>query len=97
MTLPATALQLRSLLHASGVMRIGVLQRLDDIIYDARLRATMPRTLDDRFTSIDKFRAALDTKDTTIPASALYGWAALDLGIPYVNFTPSLGSSLPRR
>ena len=29
------------LLHASGVLRIGVLQRLDDIIYDARLRATM--------------------------------------------------------
>jgi hypothetical protein len=29
-----------ALLHASGIMNIGVLQRLDDIIYDARLRAT---------------------------------------------------------
>ena len=26
-----------ALLHAGGVLRIGVLQRLDDIIYDARL------------------------------------------------------------
>ena len=33
--------------------RIGVLQRLDDIIYDARLRATMPRTLDERIVIVD--------------------------------------------
>jgi adenylate cyclase len=32
-----------ALLHAIGALPIGVLQRLDDIIYDARLRATMPR------------------------------------------------------
>ena len=42
-----------ALLHAMGVVRIGVLQRLDDIIYDARLRATMPRTLDDRIVIVD--------------------------------------------
>ncbi len=42
-----------ALLHASSVMRIGVLQRLDDIIYDARLRATMPKTMDDRIVIID--------------------------------------------
>jgi adenylate cyclase len=42
-----------ALLHAMGVLHIGVLQRLDDIIYDARLRATMPRTLDDRIVIID--------------------------------------------
>ena len=42
-----------ALLHSIGVMRIGVLQRLDDIIYDARLRATMPRTLDDRIVIVD--------------------------------------------
>ena len=42
-----------ALLHASGVMRIGVLQRLDDIIYDARLRATMPKTIDDRIVIVD--------------------------------------------
>jgi adenylate cyclase len=42
-----------ALLHASGIMPIGVLQRLDEIIYDARLRATMPRTLDDRIVIVD--------------------------------------------
>jgi adenylate cyclase len=42
-----------ALMHASGVLRIGVLQRLDDIIYDARLRTTMPRTLDERIVIVD--------------------------------------------
>ena len=42
-----------ALLHASGVLRLGVLQRLDDIIYDARLRSTMPRTLDERIVIVD--------------------------------------------
>ncbi len=42
-----------ALLHAVGVMPIGVLQRLDDIIYDARLRWTMPRTLDERIVIVD--------------------------------------------
>src|SRR5688572_22796926 len=42
-----------ALVHASGVLPIGVLQRLDDIIYDARLSATMPRTLDERIVIVD--------------------------------------------
>ncbi len=44
---------LLALLHAVSIAPVGVLQRLDDIIYDARLRATMPRTLDDRVVIID--------------------------------------------
>jgi adenylate cyclase len=42
-----------ALLHASGALRMDVLQRLDDILYDARLRATMPRTLDERIVIVD--------------------------------------------
>ncbi len=42
-----------ALLHASGALTIGVFQRLDDIIYDARLRATMPGTLDNRIVIVD--------------------------------------------
>lgn len=42
-----------AVLHAVGVLPIGFLQRLDDIIYDARLRTTMPRTLDDRIVIVD--------------------------------------------
>jgi myo-inositol-1-phosphate synthase len=33
--------------------------------------------------------------DRILPASSLYAWAAIDLGLPYVNFTPSLGASFP--
>jgi adenylate cyclase len=42
-----------ALLHVTGALPITVLQRLDDIIYDARLRATMPRTLDERIVIVD--------------------------------------------
>ena len=42
-----------ALLHASELLEIGVLKRLDDIIYDARLRATMPKTIDDRIVIVD--------------------------------------------
>lgn len=42
-----------ALLHAMGIVSVGVLQRLDDVIYDARLRATMPNTLDERIVIVD--------------------------------------------
>ena len=42
-----------ALLHASSLLQIGVLQRLDAIIYDARLRTTMPKTMDDRIVIVD--------------------------------------------
>ncbi len=51
-------------LHATGVLRLDVLQRLDNIIYDARLRATMPRTLDPRIVIVD-----IDEKSLSE-----YGW-----------------------
>lgn len=42
-----------ALLHSMGVLHLGVLQRLDEIIYDARLRATAPQTLDERIVIVD--------------------------------------------
>jgi adenylate cyclase len=42
-----------ALLHTASIVPLNVLQRLDDIIYDTRLRATMPQTLDDRIVIID--------------------------------------------
>lgn len=42
-----------ALLHISGVLHLQALERLDNIIYDTRLRATMPRTLDERITIVD--------------------------------------------
>ncbi|WP_427914246.1 CHASE2 domain-containing protein [Ramlibacter sp. MMS24-I3-19] len=42
-----------ALLHAGDIVRIGPLERLDNLLYDARLRATMPRTLDSRIVIVD--------------------------------------------
>jgi adenylate cyclase len=42
-----------ALMHATGVLPIAVVQRLDDDIYDTRLRATMPGTLDERIVIVD--------------------------------------------
>lgn len=44
---------LLALLHATGLLPIPMLERLDLLIYDARLRATMPRTMDDRIIIVD--------------------------------------------
>lgn len=40
-------------LHASGILAVPLLHRLDEQIQDARLRATMPRTLDERIVIVD--------------------------------------------
>jgi myo-inositol-1-phosphate synthase len=69
--------------------------KLDQLVVANVSSTEPPKDLDERYGSIAKFRAALETKDTTIAASALYGWAALELGVPYINFTPSLGASFP--
>jgi myo-inositol-1-phosphate synthase len=37
----------------------------------------------------------LDKKKCPLTASSLYAIASLDLGHPYINFTPSVGSALP--
>ena len=42
-----------ALLHVSGVLHLQVLERLESIIYDTRLRATMPGTMDTRITIVD--------------------------------------------
>src|SRR5438552_8378420 len=64
--------------------------KLDQVVVANVSSTEPPKDLDDRYDTIAKFRAALDTKTTDIPASVLYGWAALDLGIPFITFTPSL-------
>jgi adenylate cyclase len=42
-----------ALAHATGYVPIGLLSRLDAIIYDVRLRASMPQTLDRRIVIVD--------------------------------------------
>jgi len=40
-----------------------------------------------------KTQSLLERDDCPLPASSLYAIAALDLGLPYINFTPSLGAT----
>lgn len=47
------ALMLPVLTHTMGLLPIPVLDRIDALIYNARLRATMPQTLDDRIVIVD--------------------------------------------
>lgn len=68
--------------------------KLDQIIVVNASSTEPVFTTDDRHSTIAKFTAALDQPDL-IPASSMYAWAALELGVPYVNFTPSLGASFP--
>ena len=55
-----------------------------------------PFALGAEHASLALLEAAMDrTTPAALPASGIYAYAALDLGLPYVNFTPSLGNSLP--
>jgi myo-inositol-1-phosphate synthase len=69
--------------------------RLDQVVVLNVTSTEPPYTLGDEHTSLAKLNAALDRKPPVLPASSLYAYAALDLGLPYINFTPSLGASLP--
>lgn len=50
---------LLALAHATGTWRLSALDRLDHLIYDVRLRATMPGTLDPRIVIVDVDDASL--------------------------------------
>jgi myo-inositol-1-phosphate synthase len=55
-----------------------------------------PFELSDVHSSLERLTTSLERRSQAVlPASSLYAWAALDLGWPYINFTPSLGASLP--
>jgi adenylate cyclase len=42
-----------ALVHASGAFPFAPLDRLDNVLYDMRLRATMPKTMDQRIVIVD--------------------------------------------
>ncbi|RPF71183.1 inositol-3-phosphate synthase [Aurantiacibacter spongiae] len=44
--------------------------------------------------SLDAFEEGLDGDDTAISPAMLYAYAAIDAGVPYANFTPSVAADL---
>jgi myo-inositol-1-phosphate synthase len=69
--------------------------RLDQVVVINVTSTEPPFELGEVHGSLPRLNAALERTPGVLPASSLYAYAALDLGWPFVNFTPSLGSSLP--
>jgi myo-inositol-1-phosphate synthase len=69
--------------------------RLDQVVVVNVTSTEAPFETGDLHASPGKLTAALERKGPILPASGMYAWAALDLGFPYINFTPSLGASFP--
>lgn len=70
---------------------------LDQVVVLNVASTEPPFELKDVHHSLEKLLQPTECQHSTdiIPASAIYAWAALDMGWPYVNFTPSLGASFP--
>ena len=64
------------LAHALGSLNLGLVDTLEDVIYDQRLRLAMPHTLDDRVVIIDIDEPSLSRigpslrHSSSIPAAA---------------------------
>jgi myo-inositol-1-phosphate synthase len=69
--------------------------RLDEVVVAHVGSTEPPFPLTEAHQSLEALTPLLDKTPSPLPASSLYAFAALDLGHPYVNFTPSLGASCP--
>lgn len=70
-------------------------QRLDDLVVVSVASTEPPHDPAPEYSTLAQTHEQIETNKWNLPASSIYAWAALDLGIPYVNFTPSLGASVP--
>jgi len=55
--------------HAARFYQVGLITQLDNIIYDYRLRLTMPDTVDDRIVILD-----IDEKSLAVPELGRWPW-----------------------
>jgi myo-inositol-1-phosphate synthase len=69
--------------------------KLDQVVVINVTSTEAPFEIGELHESLERLAPALDRRQSPLPASSLYAWAALDLGLPYINFTPSLGASVP--
>jgi myo-inositol-1-phosphate synthase len=67
---------------------------LDQVVVVNVASTEPPFTAAPEHDSLDQLRDRLEIADL-LPASSIYAYAALDLGWPYINFTPSTGAALP--
>src|SRR3954468_3100225 len=70
--------------------------KLDQVVVVNVASTEPPFELTDEHRRLESLEAALDrATPPALPASGLYAYAALEAGLPHVNFTPSLGTSCP--
>ncbi|HEY7424622.1 MAG TPA: inositol-3-phosphate synthase, partial [Gemmataceae bacterium] len=69
--------------------------KLDQVVVVNVSSTEAPFETSDVHEALERLTPALDRRQAPLPASSLYAWAALDLGWPFINFTPSLGASVP--
>ncbi len=70
--------------------------QLDQVVVLNVASTEPPFELSDIHQSLERLMTPRECRGhAVLPASSLYAWATLDLGWPYVNFTPSLGASFP--
>ncbi|MGH7227311.1 MAG: inositol-3-phosphate synthase, partial [Gemmataceae bacterium] len=79
----------------TDLRRFGDTHKLDQVVVVNVSSTEAPFEIGEAHDTLERLTSALEKRQTPLPASALYAWAALDLGWPFVNFTPSLGASLP--
>jgi len=79
----------------TDLRRFKEAHRLDQVVVLNVSSTEPPFDVGEVHDSLERLTATLDRRQTPLPSSSLYAWAALDLGLPYVNFTPSLGASIP--
>jgi myo-inositol-1-phosphate synthase len=72
-------------------------QKLDQLVVINVASTEPPFSIGPIHESVETLQPALkrQARAPVLPASSLYAWAAVDLGLPYINFTPSLGASFP--
>lgn len=68
----------------------------ETVVVNVASTEPVPKLSDKYHSSIEGFEEMIDEdRKEFASASMLYAYSALNLGLPYANFTPSVGSSLP--
>lgn len=71
-------------------------QKVEQMVVVNAASTEPPFMLGDDHQSLERLLPALDrTSPAALPTSSLYAFAAIDAGFPYVNMTPSRGSTVP--
>jgi myo-inositol-1-phosphate synthase len=68
----------------------------DTVVVNLASTEPVPKFSDKFHTTIEGFEQMIDDdRKEFATASMLYAYSAINLGLPYANFTPSVGSSIP--